>query len=529
MTRPNLLLIRADADTRMGTGHLMRCLALAQAWRAEGGQVVFLSHCESDALRRRITDAGMEFIDVPKSHPVPQDLQTTLQFLQNCRTQHSALRTPQPALRSPLGKEGSATWLVLDGYHFDPAYQQAIQSAGFRLLVIDDMAHLSAYHADIILNQNLGTEKLKYNCNPDTRLLFGPHYALLRQEFLSWHGWQRKIPKVARKVLVTMGGGDPDNVTLRVIRALRDIDVEAKIIVGGSNPHYVELKSEIRNLPCVAPRAKKGRKLEIIVNATNMPELMAWADVAATAGGSTCWEMAFMGLPSVVLTLAENQKAITENLDAAGVAVNLGWHEQVPTAAITKAINRLIRSPEVRNAMTCKGQALIDGLGTDRIVKKITAQSLILRRVTKSDCELLWEWINDPDVRASSFRSEYIPIEEHQHWFFGKIKDCKFFQLIGLNDDNTPVGQVRFDICEDEAEVDVSVARKYRGKGYSPELIRKGIQALLKETKVRTVHAFVKSENKASLQAFLKAGFVSQGMKIMKGHKAMRLTWRSNA
>ena len=505
------LLIRVDATTPIGGGHIMRCLALAQAWQAEGGQAIFLSHCESDALRQRITDEGMEFIPVAYPHPDPRDLHTTLEIL---RKHFNAATGNQKA------KNGNKNWLVLDGYHFDVIYQQAVRAAGHCLLVIDDMAHLPAYHADILLNQNLGAENLKYDCDPATSLLLGPRYALLRQEFLVWRGWRREIPDMALKVLVTMGGGDPDNVTLKVTEALSQVKIdslEVVVVAGGSNPHFQKLECAVRGLRV---------PVRLVRNAVNMPELMTWADIAVTGGGSTCWELAFMGLPSVVLTLAENQKAIAENLDTAGVAVNLGWHEQVPTADITEAINRLVRSPEKRSEMTCKVQAMIDGLGANRIVKEIAAQPLVLRWVTKSDCELLWEWVNDSDVRASSFRSEYIPMEEHKRWFYGKIDDARCFHFVGLNSGRAPVGQVRFDVSDNEAEVDVSVARIHRGKGYSSELIRKGIQTLLKETAVRTVHAFVKPGSRASLQAFLKAGFVRRGMETVKGQNAEHLTWK---
>ena len=270
------LIIRADATYRIGTGHVMRCIALGQAWQDSGGKVVFISHCESDALWKRIAAVGIEFISLDKPHPDHFDSKFTIDTL---RTQNSELKP----------------WVVVDGYHFDPAYQKAVRSAGFHLLVIDDMAHWPEYHADIILNQNLGAEKLKYNCGPDTTLLLGPRYALLRQEFMAWHDWQREIPEVAHKVLVTMGGGDPDNVTQKVIEALSQVEIEgleAVVVVGGSNPYFQELESAVHGVKV---------PVRLVRNAANMPELMAWADVAVTAGGSTCWELAFMGLPALIL------------------------------------------------------------------------------------------------------------------------------------------------------------------------------------------------------------------------------------
>ena len=196
---------------------------------------------------------------------------------------------------------------MLDGYHFDPAYQKAIREAGYRLLVVDDTAHLPAYHADVLLNQNIYAPQLTYSYDPHTVLLLGPMYALLRPEFLVWKEWERHIPDTARHILVTLGGGDSDNVTLKVIQALHDIrlpDLEIRVIVGPANPHRDSLVAAIEHGP---------HSVELLFDVTDMPGLMAWADIAVSAAGSTCWELLFMGLPSLVGVLADNQVPIAED------------------------------------------------------------------------------------------------------------------------------------------------------------------------------------------------------------------------
>jgi len=299
-------------------------------------------------------------VPVAYPYPDPRDLQNTLDILRTCSAE---------AREDQKSEIGNPTWLVLDGYHLDPIYQQAVRAAVFRLLVIDDMAHLPAYHADILLNQNLGAEKLNYYCDPDTTLLLGSRYALLRQEFLAWHGWQREISDMGRKVLVTMGGGDPDNVTLKVIHALDQVHVdglEAVVVVGGSNPHYEILHSAIRNLQL---------KIRLERNASNMAELMAWADVAVSAGGSTCWELLFMGLPSVVLALAENQRGIADELEKAGVTTNLGWFSRVSEDVIAVTLSVLTKADERRCQMSKSGQQLVDGFGSRRIVQTMNGMT----------------------------------------------------------------------------------------------------------------------------------------------------------
>ena len=300
------LIIRADSTTQIGTGHVMRCLALAQAWQENDGQVVFLSHCESQALQNRIIDEGFHLFPIENPHPHPDDLEKTLGIF-------SSIRNPKSEIRS---------WIVLDGYHFTPDYQKAIREKGYRLLVIDDMAHLDHYYPDIVLNQNIHADNLDYKCEPNTRLLVGTKYVLLRREFLKWKGRKRDIPEKAKKLLVTMGGSDPDNLTLKVIEGIKllsDPTLEVKVIIGPDNSHRNTLKNALLHTPC---------PMCCVENATNMPELMAWADVGVAAAGSTAWELAFMGLPSVFLVLSENQKPVAEGLDAANVAINIGWGQR---------------------------------------------------------------------------------------------------------------------------------------------------------------------------------------------------------
>ncbi|MBN2124745.1 MAG: UDP-2,4-diacetamido-2,4,6-trideoxy-beta-L-altropyranose hydrolase, partial [Deltaproteobacteria bacterium] len=295
------LFIRADAESRIGTGHLMRCLALAQAWRRRRrGRVVFLSHCDSPSLKERIIGEGFFLQPVDHPHPHPSDLEGTLE-----------------AVSRRDGNGASPGWLVLDGYHFDPIYQRAVRESGSRVLVIDDEAKLPRYHADLLLNQNMDAEESAYSCEGDPRFLLGSTYILLREEFLRWRDWRREIPAVAHRVLVTLGGADRNNVTLKVLDALRLVGasgMEIKVLVGPSNPH-------LRTLEDAASPFPVGVGVHTEVKA--MPDLMAWADMAVCAGGTTCWEMAFMGLPNLVIVTADNQAGVAEALQRRGCSVNL--------------------------------------------------------------------------------------------------------------------------------------------------------------------------------------------------------------
>ena len=341
------LIVRADADSRIGTGHLMRCFALAQAWQDRGGKVSLLSRCESDLLQGRLIEEGINLIPLEKSYPDPGDLERTIEVIREVSTKNSL----------------HETWLVIDGYHFDAFYQEQIKKAGCKLLWLDDYGHADHYYADLILNQNISANESFYlHRESYTQLLLGVDYTLLRREFKKWRGWQRTIPAVARKVLVTMGGSDPDNITQRVIQALKYIDMtnlETKILVGPANPHQAALEREI------ADRSN----FELIKKASNIPELIAWADIAITAGGSTCWELSFMGTPFLTVVIAENQRQTSYHLHTADMSRLIDFQRDIHGADAARPLKSVIEDAVLRRRWSQKISAMVDGKGTDRVIE----------------------------------------------------------------------------------------------------------------------------------------------------------------
>jgi UDP-2,4-diacetamido-2,4,6-trideoxy-beta-L-altropyranose hydrolase len=337
------IIIRADASTQIGTGHVMRCLALAQTFQEQGGQAIFVLANESSALESRLFLEGMKVLYLSVEAASNEDAQQTVDFAQ----------------------QFAAQWLIVDGYHFGADYQKAIKDFGINLLFIDDYGHADHYYANLVLNQNISANQDPYiRREPYTRLLLGLKYTLLRREFWQWRDWSRVIQPIASKILVTLGGSDPDNVTLKVVQALQLLnnDLEVIVVIGGSNPNYAVLQREITD-------SKVTISLQRNVN--NMPELMAWADIAIAAGGSTSWELAFMGLPSIVITLADNQIAIATELAARNLIVHLGWHQQITLEQIGLAVEELIDKPNQRKEMSKSGRELVDGNGANLVASQM--------------------------------------------------------------------------------------------------------------------------------------------------------------
>lgn len=531
----NALLLRADGDAHIGTGHVMRCLALAQAWQDAGGKATFLMAVSTPTLVERVKSEEIEVLTLNAEPGSEEDARQTIQLAfslqqtgQKPETGNLSHSSPNSGLRSHPSElapqlrsqvSSLSPWVVADGYEFGAAFQRKVKDAGLQLLLVDDYGHAESYCADIVLNQNLySTEDLYTNRESSAQLLLGSRYVLLRREFAKWRGWTRQIQKHARKVLVTLGGGDPNKVTGKVIRALWNLDVEVKIVVGGSNPHTEELRAEIRNL-------KNG---ELVVDAPHMPELMAWADVAVAAGGTTSCEMAFMGLPSIVFVLADNQQAVAAKLDAEGVSLSVGDHSDVSEADLTEALHTLLEDPARRQAMSRRGQELVDGLGGDRVVMNLRAGSLRLRQADENDCRLIWEWANDPQARAVSFSQELIPWEEHVQWFTTKLHSPSCYFYVATDSNGVPVGQIRYDLDGREAVVSVSLAPGARGKGTGSALIAAGSRAFFQASEANVIHAYIKPGNEPSVRAFLKAGYRSAPTAQVRGQEAQHFILRKN-
>ena len=342
MAQIKTLLIRSDASTYIGTGHVMRCLALAQAWQDKGGKVTFLMVPGSPSLEQRIFAEGMDVITNKEQSGSDEDATITAE----------------------IAKTNESIWVVVDGYQFGAGFQKILKEYNCRILFIDDYGHADHYYADIVLNQNIYADMSFYkNYEPYTRFLLGSKFVLLRREFLNCAGHNRRISDIARKVLVTFGGGDSDNISLKIIESLKKVndDLEVITVVGGVSQSYETIMQYVKNNPNFSLRT----------NVTNMPELMIWADIAISAGGSTCWELAFTGLPNFIITISSDQEPIASELSKLGVSIVLGRSGEITDIALVNAISELIYSPTIRSIMSQNGKKIVDGKGSYRITSAL--------------------------------------------------------------------------------------------------------------------------------------------------------------
>lgn len=333
------MIMRADASRAIGSGHLIRSLALAQAWEAAGGTAIIATAAADEALPAALRGRPIKVVKTPASHPDSSDMEF---------------------MRELLGRHPAA-WVACDGYHFDAGYTRGLRDAGARVMVVDDIAAAPAYDADVILNQNVFAERFSYACRTATRMLLGPRYALVRREFEPWRDETRERTAPVRRVLVTMGAADQCDQTGAVLRALATVNrrFRVRVVVGPSNPRGPELEALARDA---------GLQAEFVNNPPSMAPVLAWADVAISAGGSTCYELCYLGVPMLLITLADNQAGITTGLHESGAAIHLGWHHAVGEQQIATCAAELFADPRRRSALGRAGLHLVDGQGGARVV-----------------------------------------------------------------------------------------------------------------------------------------------------------------
>lgn len=359
------VVFRVDASVQIGTGHVMRCLTLAEELRKQGHQCRFICRPHGGHLGEFIQsrDFVLDMLDYPAT-AIPVDAPHT--------TAHAAwlgVSWQQDAEQTASQLVGSRTdWLVIDHYALDAAWEREIAPLVDRILTIDDIAD-RPHECHALLDQNLGRQPQDYDglVPRTTTRLTGPCYALLRPEFLDWReqSLARRQHAELKRILISLGGVDRTNVTGRVLKALTGTalppDTMLDIVMGANAPALQTVKAQADALPFEAT---------VSVNVSDMAERMCLADLSIGAAGSTSWERCCLGLPTIMVILADNQKMIGDALAEAGAAL-LFKEDSIPEH-LAAFVNRLAQSPVELQNYARKASAICDGAGTKRLVTMMT-------------------------------------------------------------------------------------------------------------------------------------------------------------
>ena len=486
------LLIRCDASIAMGTGHAMRCLALAQAWHDAGGKVTFAMAEATPSIEARLRIEGAEVVRLPGLAGSAEDSARTCE----------------------LARQKKAEWVVVDGYKFGSAYQSVIREPGLKVLFIDDNGAASPYAADLVLNQNLDAREDIYRERAaHTRLLLGPRYILMRREFAFWRKRSFEIAPRARRILVTMGGSDPDNVTERILKILlREPDLELTVVVGGSNPHLTKIEQLIEEANC---------PIRLLKDVSNMPALMVWADLVIAGAGTTSWELCMMGSPAALCVLAPNQERIAGELARLCAAVNLGYVGKIDVSKTGDVLCQLLKSQAKREKMSARGREIVDGRGAERVVAFLWGDPT-LRRSIDSDCRNFWEWRNDPRSPNETFGNEPIAWERYMEWFRARLADPQSILYTAVNRQSDPMGMVHCQLDGTHALLSINLGAAFRGKGNGRKVLSLAIEELFRISSIKSIDVFVRLSNRPSIRLFEGAGFRKAGIETVLGDQAIR-------
>ncbi len=499
------VVVRTDASNRIGTGHLMRCFALGQALQRRGVKLTFVMREAPPSLIAALQNEGFGVRLLPESEEIAFSAQGYEDWL-GAPWETDALQTI-----SAIETQGAVDWLIVDHYGIDHRWEERLRAVGCRILVIDDLA-IQKHACDLLLNQNLiaNSHDRYHTLVPENcRLLVGPRFALLRDEFRVSRNSLNRIRENVEHLLVFLGGGDPDGVTLRVLKAIdriRPSGLEVTVVLGGANPHSQIIEHLFGH----------RKDYKIIFQVDNMASLMVEADIAVGAGGISTWERCCLGLPTIVIAIAENQFEVAEQAAKTGAYLYMGWHKTVSDDDLDASLRILKGNSILRTSMSKAGVDLVDGLGCQRVANAMFPKPLRVRPAGLEDAERVFLWRNAEKTRQYSHDPRPLSLEKHIDWFRQALMESNRLLLIGETDCG-PVGVLRYDLDAGIATVSIYLDPHQVGQGYGVGLLCAGEYWLRKcHPEIMTIQAEVLVDNVSSRQAFTKAGFVERNTQFVK-------------
>lgn len=354
--------IRTDASVEIGTGHVTRCLTLANELRERGADVEFVCREHPGHLCGSIELAGYRVNRLPPPGAARAQGSPAHGHWLGVSQDVDARET-----RSILGKGKRLRWIVVDHYSLDESWETAMRSVADRVMVIDDLAD-RRHDCDLLLDQNYYRDlESRYDglVPSGCRKLLGPRYALLRREFIELRRKLRNRDGAVRRILVFFGGTDPTNETAKAIQsvaALNRPDIEVDVVVGESNPNRDQIASV-----CGATR---GFRFHCEIH--NLAELMVLADLAIGGGGATTWERCYLGLPTIVLVLAKNQRRAMVDLAEVGAIINLGDAGDVTTGILIDTLNCLLADRNICIKLSLYSMEIASGCAEKTVAEYLT-------------------------------------------------------------------------------------------------------------------------------------------------------------
>jgi UDP-2,4-diacetamido-2,4,6-trideoxy-beta-L-altropyranose hydrolase len=483
-----LIVFRADADPAIGGGHIMRCLTLALEMQQRGADVVFL--CKEGS-----------------ADTVPALARSGIPWL--VANQHDW----NDAVTAGTYDGKRVSLIVVDSYLLGYEFEQSLRCHSCPLLVIDDAPNRQ-HVCDLLVDMTLNRLPADYaELTPaQCRVLAGSSYTLLRGEFGEFRNRslaRRQASTTLKSVFISLGMTDIGGQTAAIAQALAaDGRLEhIEVVTGPSAPA----------LGGIVALQDEAPQIRVCVDPPDIAELMTDADIAVGTPGVSSWERCCLGLPSILLVVAQNQVDNARALERAGAARVLP-----PTSDAAHAISRIIRelgeAPGQLAQMSRRAAEICDGDGAfrvgcaiDELVLPDRAGKLTLRQATAEDSRRLWLWRNEYTARAMFGDRQLVPWEAHAAWLTSRLADANTLIFIA-EVDGRPCGNVRFHSeLTGAARIGIAMARHVRGLGYGAAVLDLACQKVLEQRFCDRIEAKVKRENVVSQRVFVKSGFQPAG------------------
>lgn len=360
-----LVVFRVDASLEIGTGHVMRCLTLADVLQTKHARCIFVMRNLPGNLESLVKSKDHEVRMLPERGPSDSEVLTGHEGW--LRTDWQTDATDTIAAMDGLQPD----WLVVDHYAIDARWERALAGSAKSLLVIDDLAD-RPHACDVLLDQNLGRRQSDYDglLPLGAVRLLGSKYALLRPEFGQKRAYSlaRRQSGAVETILVSMGGIDIENITADVLGALANIEelesCQIIVVLGGSSPHAEKVSGLVQRMRL---------NTRILVNVSDMASLLSDVDLAIGAAGGSAWERCCLGLPSLLVVMADNQKQGTDALDKTGAALSVGDRKQV-SEHLAGAV-RMMLDPVKTRTMSNRAASLCDGQGASRVIRQMAGDA----------------------------------------------------------------------------------------------------------------------------------------------------------
>ena len=476
---------RVDASGEVGFGHLSRCINLAEVLRSRGNEVSFVCRDDEAQSFRALEDRLFATVLLPMLSAgevvnQQEDAQQTIQAL--------------------LGERPE--WLIIDTYTLDKVWERLMRPHVAKIAVIEDLSSRE-HDCDLLIDQNYSERSATSFAKfvPKTcELLLGPRFALIGDQFRKLRELKSKPAPELKRIFIFCGGSDPQNLTQKAIDEISGSElsnIAVDVVVGAQNKTFDREAA-----------LKLNANIEIHEASGEFARIMSIADLAIGAGGTTSWERLCLGVPSIVVSIAENQNSACEKLGRDGLINYLGAQSSLKSGALRDAVVNAKTNYASLFDQVERGQILVDGRGCERVAEVMCPSDeseLTIRIAKPDDCVDFFNWANDPVVREQSLSTSTIQWLDHKKWFSEKISSntCEMYVMVtsGL-----PVGQVRFEKSGDLAEISYSLDEIVRNRRWASLMLRISIK-LFGQRSTSTLKARVKSSNTPSASVFKQLGF----------------------